>query len=225
MLLRCALLYLTITITVIRRVQRTVLLETVTLHPRCVPLLPIKLIECASSYCLKQYSSPSLFVCRLWICWPQRSLPTQQPELGPASAGGPPSVSYSSMQKVWKATGTFDLRLLLYNFAFFDLVLMKHSQYESVSCKLTSYVFSGLQDYQAALKLDPHNAALQADTQTIRDILQGSATGTHWSTQNATLFIFLLPNGFINDTKEPKAAAYQSKWRTCVELLVITDYW
>ncbi|KAF3854279.1 hypothetical protein F7725_022334 [Dissostichus mawsoni] len=74
----------------------------------------------------------------------QPSLPTQQPEPGPASAGGPPSVSYSSMQKL-------------------------------TSCD----VFSGLQDYQAALKLDPHNAALQADTQTIRDILQGSATGMH----------------------------------------------
>ncbi|KAJ4938368.1 hypothetical protein JOQ06_002988 [Pogonophryne albipinna] len=48
----------------------------------------------------------------------------------------------------------------------------------SAFCQLQLYA-EGLQDYQAALKLDPHNAALQADTQTIRDILQGSATGTH----------------------------------------------
>lgn len=36
-------------------------------------------------------------------------------------------------------------------------------------------VFTGLQDYQAALKIDPHNEALQTDTQRIRDIIQGTA--------------------------------------------------
>ncbi|KAK5868075.1 hypothetical protein PBY51_012520 [Eleginops maclovinus] len=44
-------------------------------------------------------------------------------------------------------------------------------------CQLQLYA-EGLQDYQAALKIDPHNAALQADTQRIRDILQGSAAET-----------------------------------------------
>lgn len=33
---------------------------------------------------------------------------------------------------------------------------------------------SGLQDYQAALKIDPHNEALHTDIQRIRDIIQGS---------------------------------------------------
>lgn len=37
------------------------------------------------------------------------------------------------------------------------------------------YVFSGLQDYQAALKIEPHNEALHADIQRIREIIQGSA--------------------------------------------------
>ncbi|XP_068996130.1 dynein axonemal assembly factor 4 isoform X1 [Embiotoca jacksoni] len=35
----------------------------------------------------------------------------------------------------------------------------------------------GLQDFQAALKIDPQNEALQADTQRLRDIIQGSAAG------------------------------------------------
>ncbi|MEQ2194717.1 hypothetical protein XENOCAPTIV_002023 [Xenoophorus captivus] len=34
---------------------------------------------------------------------------------------------------------------------------------------------TGLQDYEAALKIDPHNEALQEDAQIIRDIIQGSA--------------------------------------------------
>lgn len=33
---------------------------------------------------------------------------------------------------------------------------------------------AGLQDYQAAVKIDPQNAALQADTENIRQIIQGS---------------------------------------------------
>ncbi|XP_059191882.1 dynein assembly factor 4, axonemal [Centropristis striata] len=41
-------------------------------------------------------------------------------------------------------------------------------------CQLQLYA-EGLQDYQAALKIDPHNEALQADTQRIRDIIQGTA--------------------------------------------------
>lgn len=44
----------------------------------------------------------------------------------------------------------------------------------SAFCQLQLYA-EGLQDYQAALKIDPHNEALQADTQRIRDIIQGSA--------------------------------------------------
>ncbi|KAK2918318.1 dynein assembly factor 4, axonemal [Channa argus] len=43
----------------------------------------------------------------------------------------------------------------------------------SAFCQLQLYA-EGLQDYQAALKIDPHNEALQADTQRIRDIIQGS---------------------------------------------------
>lgn len=41
----------------------------------------------------------------------------------------------------------------------------------------------GLQDYEAALKIDPHNQALQADTQSIRDVIQtSSARQLHWLT-------------------------------------------
>lgn len=40
-------------------------------------------------------------------------------------------------------------------------------------------VFSGLQDYQAAVKITPSNQALQADVQKIRDIIQGSADITN----------------------------------------------
>ncbi|XP_040895170.1 dynein assembly factor 4, axonemal [Toxotes jaculatrix] len=42
----------------------------------------------------------------------------------------------------------------------------------SAFCQLQLYA-EGLQDYQAALKTDPHNEALQADIQRIRDIIQG----------------------------------------------------
>ncbi|KAM6925868.1 dynein axonemal assembly factor 4 [Lycodopsis pacificus] len=44
----------------------------------------------------------------------------------------------------------------------------------SAFCQLQLYA-EGLQDYQAALQTDPHNQALQADTQSIRDIIQGTA--------------------------------------------------
>ncbi|KAK9517301.1 hypothetical protein VZT92_025184 [Zoarces viviparus] len=44
----------------------------------------------------------------------------------------------------------------------------------SAFCQLQLYA-EGLQDYQAALQIDPHNQALQADTQRIRDIIQGTA--------------------------------------------------
>uniref|UniRef100_A0A671NBY0 Tc1-like transposase DDE domain-containing protein n=2 Tax=Cyprinidae TaxID=7953 RepID=A0A671NBY0_9TELE len=40
-------------------------------------------------------------------------------------------------------------------------------------CELQLYV-EGLQDYQAALEIDPHNAALRADTDKIREIIQGT---------------------------------------------------
>lgn len=45
-------------------------------------------------------------------------------------------------------------------------------------------LISGLQDYQAALKIDPNNEALCVDIQRIKDIIQGSAvnhgTETEW---------------------------------------------
>uniref|UniRef100_A0A3P9H8J2 Dynein axonemal assembly factor 4 n=1 Tax=Oryzias latipes TaxID=8090 RepID=A0A3P9H8J2_ORYLA len=41
-------------------------------------------------------------------------------------------------------------------------------------CLLQLYE-EGLQDYEAALKIDPHNQALQADTQSIRDVIQTSS--------------------------------------------------
>ncbi|XP_035810673.1 dynein assembly factor 4, axonemal isoform X2 [Amphiprion ocellaris] len=47
----------------------------------------------------------------------------------------------------------------------------------SAFCQLQLYA-EGLQDFQAALKIDPHNEALQADTQKIREIVQGSAAET-----------------------------------------------
>ncbi|XP_037539040.1 dynein assembly factor 4, axonemal [Nematolebias whitei] len=46
----------------------------------------------------------------------------------------------------------------------------------SAFCQLQLYA-EGLQDYEAALKIDPHNEALQEDAQRIRDIIQGSAAG------------------------------------------------
>ncbi|XP_073328902.1 dynein axonemal assembly factor 4 [Pagrus major] len=49
-----------------------------------------------------------------------------------------------------------------------------HVRRGSAFCQLQLYA-EGLQDYQAALKIDPHNEALQADTQRIRDIIQGTA--------------------------------------------------
>lgn len=49
-----------------------------------------------------------------------------------------------------------------------------HVRRGSAFCQLQLYA-EGLQDYQAALKTDPHNEALQADTQRVRDTMQGSA--------------------------------------------------
>ncbi|XP_034389964.1 dynein assembly factor 4, axonemal [Cyclopterus lumpus] len=49
-----------------------------------------------------------------------------------------------------------------------------HVRRGSAFCQLQLYT-EGLQDYQAALKMDPHNEALQADTQRVRDSIQGTA--------------------------------------------------
>ncbi|XP_053282086.1 dynein assembly factor 4, axonemal [Pleuronectes platessa] len=50
-----------------------------------------------------------------------------------------------------------------------------HVRRGSAFCQLQLYA-EGLQDYQAALKTDPHNEALQDDTQRIRDVIQGTET-------------------------------------------------
>ncbi|XP_054632878.1 dynein assembly factor 4, axonemal isoform X2 [Dunckerocampus dactyliophorus] len=50
-----------------------------------------------------------------------------------------------------------------------------HVRRGSAFCQLELYT-EGLQEYQAALKIDPNNEPLQADTQKIRDIIQGSAS-------------------------------------------------
>ncbi|KAM6936874.1 dynein axonemal assembly factor 4 [Xenentodon cancila] len=44
----------------------------------------------------------------------------------------------------------------------------------SAFCQLQLYA-EGLKDYEAALKIHPHNEALQADAQSIRDVIQSSA--------------------------------------------------
>lgn len=75
------------------------------------------------------------------------------------------------------------------------------------------HAFSGLQDYQAALKIDPHNEVLQADTQRIRDIIQGTAVQpeTQWHRKWTVLLVCVicpLPDRIIHDKKELKAAVY-----------------
>lgn len=66
----------------------------------------------------------------------------------------------------------------------------------TLCCQLINMwrVFSGLQDYQAALKIDLHNEVLQADTQRIRDTIQGTAAQpeTQWHTENALCCLFVL---------------------------------
>ncbi|KAL1007281.1 hypothetical protein UPYG_G00084490 [Umbra pygmaea] len=49
-----------------------------------------------------------------------------------------------------------------------------HVRRGTAFCELELYT-EGLQDYQAALKIDPQNETLQGDTQKIRQIIQGSA--------------------------------------------------
>ncbi|KAA0715262.1 Dynein assembly factor 4, axonemal [Triplophysa tibetana] len=51
--------------------------------------------------------------------------------------------------------------------------LKAHVRRGTAFCELELYV-EGLQDYQAAVKIDPENTALQADTEKIRQIIQGS---------------------------------------------------
>ncbi|KAB5574637.1 hypothetical protein PHYPO_G00211310 [Pangasianodon hypophthalmus] len=48
-----------------------------------------------------------------------------------------------------------------------------HVRRGTAFCQLELYV-EGLQDYQAALRIDPHHQALQADTEKIRQIVQGT---------------------------------------------------
>ncbi|KAF4071861.1 hypothetical protein AMELA_G00267760 [Ameiurus melas] len=48
-----------------------------------------------------------------------------------------------------------------------------HVRRGTAFCQLELYV-EGLQDYQAALRIDPHNQALQADTEKIQEIVQGT---------------------------------------------------
>ncbi|XP_070686923.1 dynein axonemal assembly factor 4 isoform X2 [Pempheris klunzingeri] len=49
-----------------------------------------------------------------------------------------------------------------------------HVRRGTAFCQLQLYA-EGLEDYQAALKINPYNDALQADAQRIRDIVQGTA--------------------------------------------------
>ncbi|XP_070828893.1 dynein axonemal assembly factor 4 [Chaetodon trifascialis] len=49
-----------------------------------------------------------------------------------------------------------------------------HVRRGSAFCQLQLYA-EGLQDYEAALKINPYNEELQADTQRIRDVIQGTA--------------------------------------------------
>ncbi|XP_049579737.1 dynein axonemal assembly factor 4 [Syngnathus scovelli] len=49
-----------------------------------------------------------------------------------------------------------------------------HVRRGSAFCQLQLYA-EGLQEYQTALRIEPNNESLQADTQKIRDIIQGSA--------------------------------------------------
>ncbi|XP_058244383.1 dynein assembly factor 4, axonemal isoform X2 [Hemibagrus wyckioides] len=58
-----------------------------------------------------------------------------------------------------------------------------HVRRGTAFCQLQLYV-EGLLDYQAALKIDPHNQALQADTQKIREIVQGTGP----SSKSPTVF-------------------------------------
>ncbi|KAJ8249342.1 hypothetical protein GJAV_G00233760 [Gymnothorax javanicus] len=51
--------------------------------------------------------------------------------------------------------------------------LRAHLRRGSAFCELQLYT-EGLQDYQSALKIDPHNEAIQADAEMIREIIQGS---------------------------------------------------
>ncbi|KAJ8252417.1 hypothetical protein COCON_G00217290 [Conger conger] len=51
--------------------------------------------------------------------------------------------------------------------------LKAHLRRGTAFCELELYT-EGLQDYQSALKIDPHNEAVQADAQKIRQIIEGS---------------------------------------------------
>ncbi|XP_036391444.1 dynein assembly factor 4, axonemal [Megalops cyprinoides] len=51
-----------------------------------------------------------------------------------------------------------------------------HLRRGTAFCELELYA-EGLQDYQAALKIDPHNEAVKEDAQKIRNIIQGSVDG------------------------------------------------
>ncbi|KAL7870212.1 hypothetical protein SRHO_G00077090 [Serrasalmus rhombeus] len=55
--------------------------------------------------------------------------------------------------------------------------LRAHVRRGTAFCELELYI-EGLQDYQAALKIDPNNQALQADVSKIREIVQGTISSS-----------------------------------------------
>ncbi|KAL6479527.1 hypothetical protein MHYP_G00129600 [Metynnis hypsauchen] len=55
--------------------------------------------------------------------------------------------------------------------------LRAHVRRGTAFCELELYI-EGLQDYQAALKIDPNNQALQADASKIREIVQGTMSSS-----------------------------------------------
>nr|XP_006628776.1 PREDICTED: dyslexia susceptibility 1 candidate gene 1 protein isoform X2 [Lepisosteus oculatus] len=58
-----------------------------------------------------------------------------------------------------------------------DARVKAHVRRGTAFCELELYT-EGLQDYQAALKIDPLNSAINADAERIRQIIQGSVTDT-----------------------------------------------
>ncbi|MCJ8733049.1 hypothetical protein PDJAM_G00218520 [Pangasius djambal] len=59
-----------------------------------------------------------------------------------------------------------------------------HVRRGTAFCQLELYV-EGLQDYQAALRIDPHHQALHADTEKIRQIVQGTGPSSERPTVSA----------------------------------------
>lgn len=77
----------------------------------------------------------------------------------------------TSAEDLLSANCSFTQKVFFYGFILLRCFLLLTLKPYDTTCN----VFPGLQEYQAALRIDPSNKAVQADAQRIRNIIEGTA--------------------------------------------------